>query len=129
MNVNSMYVWAGQGQGLGAWGGGWGFTVQLLPQSPVTYISMPSLKVKMVVVLEVAEPCFRSPMLSYRFSPGSSRALAGRCCNLGFCCVGGGGGGCCCCKGCWPFFLLGRRVAQVLGGLSLFQAPPPSRFS
>jgi len=102
---------------------GEGVAVQPPPQSPVTYISMPSLKVKMVVVLELAEPCFRSPMLSYRFSPGSSMALAGRCCNLGVCCVGGGGGGCCCCKGCWAFFLLGRRVAHVLGGLSLFQAP------
>lgn len=32
--------------------------------SPVTYISMPSLKVKMVVVLVGLLPCFTSPMLS-----------------------------------------------------------------
>ena len=107
------------------------------PYKPVTYISMPSLKVKMVVVLEVAEPCFRSPMLSYIFSPGSSRALAGRCCSLGVCCGGGGGGGGCC-KGCWGFFFFGRSVALALGrggGRSRFQAlapapaPPPSMAS
>lgn len=32
--------------------------------SPVTYISMPSLKVKMVVVLELLAPAFTSLMLS-----------------------------------------------------------------
>lgn len=32
--------------------------------NPVTYISMPSLKVKMVVVLMALAPCFASPMAS-----------------------------------------------------------------
>lgn len=31
---------------------------------PVTYISIPSLKVKMVVVLELLAPCFTSLMVS-----------------------------------------------------------------
>lgn len=31
---------------------------------PVTYISIPSLKVKMVVVLELLPPCFTSLMVS-----------------------------------------------------------------
>lgn len=102
---------------------------QSAPYRPVTYISIPSLKVKMVVVLEVAEPCFRSGMLSYRLSPGISIALAGRCCSLGVCWGGGGGGGGCC-KGCWGRLRLGRKVALALGGgLSRLQPPPPSMVS
>lgn len=36
----------------------------LVNYRPVTYISIPSLKVKMVVVLELVAPCFTSLMVS-----------------------------------------------------------------
>lgn len=71
------------------------------PYRPVTYISMPSLKVKMVVVLQLGTPWRTLLMPSYRGSFGG--ALTGSPCG-----------------GSSAFFFLGFSVA--LGGRSCFQA-------